>query len=308
MSQFPVRVVAVFLFLANTSCGARIREDLFGPAQDAGIVTASQITEASGIVASRKNPGVIWVHNDSGDAPRVFALDTRAGLLGVCTIAGAQARDWEDIAVGPGPDPNRQYLYIGDIGDNNARHRSVRVYRVAEPNLDPGQPFGQMEIGPAATIELTYPDGPQNAETLLVDPLTCDIYLITKSILLPCKVYRAAWPQPLHTPIRLEPVVVLPWPLATGGDISPDGREVIVRSYYYASLWVRPEGELLWRAFEGQQIGLPLAGEPLGEAIAFDSQGRGYFTLSEKAKPRLYHFERRSHADDSTLLDAPSRD
>lgn len=295
-------VAAIALALAGVSCGAPVEKGQFQAVQRSAVVRTPFIEEASGIVASRKNPGVIWVHNDSGDAARLYAIDTKAALLGICVVSGAHARDWEDIAVGPGPDPNQQYLYIGDIGDNNARHPSVRIYRVPEPDLNPGRPFGEMPIGPAETIELTYPGGPRDAETVLVDPQTKDIYLITKRDLF-CKVYRAAWPQSTTSPVELEHVAVLPWALATGGDVSPDGREVIVRSPHNASLWARPDGEPLWRAFEGKQIGLPLAPEPQGEAISFDSEGRGYFTLSEKANPQLYYFERIVETDTSALSD-----
>mgnify|MGYP002682750876 CR=1 FL=1 len=68
------------------------------------------------------------------------------------------------------------------------------------------------------------------------------------------------------------------------------GRRIIVRGPYNASLWVRPEGEPLWKAFEGKHVGIPLIGEPQGEGICFDGKGLGYFTLSEKANPPLYYF------------------
>ena len=304
MNRSIPHVIALALALTGTSCGAPVRNDRFLKAQKLGVVRTPLIKEASGMVASRKNPGVIWVHNDSGDAPRLFALDANANLLGICTIVGVQARDWEDIAIGPGPDPNQQYLYIGDIGDNTARHPSVRVYRVSEPDLDPAHAFGERRLGPAETIELTYPGGPRDAETLLVDPQTRDIFLIAKRELL-CRVYRAAWPQSTASPTVLERVVTLPWAFATGGDISPDGREVIVRSLHNASLWTRADGKPLWQAFRGPQIGLPLASEPQGEAISFDSEGQGYFTLSEKANAPLYYFGRIADKNNSPLSDAP---
>ena len=99
-------------------------------------------------------------------------------------------------------------------------------------------------------------------------------------------------PSP-HSTIRarvLEKVAILPWGLAVAGDVSPDGRRIIVRGPYNASLWVRPEGEPLWKAFEGKHAGIPLIGEPQGEGICFDGNGLGYFTLSEKANPPLYYF------------------
>jgi hypothetical protein len=271
------------------SCASLAWSDEFKAGESAGVVASSAIREASGIVASRQNTDILWVHNDSGDLPRLFAIDREANLIGVCMVEGACARDWEDIAIGPGPDPNLHYLYIGDIGDNEAKYPSVRVYRVAEPKVTASEPFGQMGVGPAETIELTYPDGPRDAETLLVDPLTEDIYIITKRDLF-CKVYRATAPHDTVGTRMLKKVAVLPWGLAVAGDVSPDGRRIIVRGPYHASMWTRPEGQPLWRAFEDQPIGIPLRMEPQGEGICFDGRGRGYFTISERAHPTLYYF------------------
>ncbi len=254
------------------------------------------VREASGIVASRQNPGVLWVHNDSGDAARIFAIDAKAVFLGVCNIAGARARDWEDIAAGPGPDPNRHYLYIGDIGDNQGRRPDVTVYRVSEPGVDATRPFGTTTAGPADAIVLTYPDGPRDAETLLVDPLTRDIYIISKREMF-SKVYLAAWPQSTTQRTEMRPVALLPWGFAVAGDVSPDGRRVIVRGIFNASRWNRPAREgtpgdpvPLWRAFADRQVQLPLMDEPQGEGICFDNKGAGYFTIGEMDYPPLHYF------------------
>ena len=88
----------------------------------------------------------------------------------------------------------------------------------------------------------------------------------------------------------MEKVAALPWGFAVGGDVSPDGRRVIIRSPFNASIWIRPDGEPLWKAFQGKSVGIPLMAEPQGEAICFDSKGQGYFTVSEKAHPTLYYF------------------
>jgi len=277
------------LIFVGSSCGSAARSDEYLAGQRMGVVQSDLLREVSGIAASRRNPGVLWVHNDSGDAPKVYAIDTKAELLGACTIRGATLRDWEDIAIGPGPDPNQQCLYIGDIGDNQAKRANVTIYRVAEPRVDSTAPFGRMVIGPAETITLTYPDGPRDAETLLVDPLTRDIYIISKRTLF-SRVYLAAFPQSTTQRTTMKSVAVMPWGFATGGDVSPDGRRVIVRGMFNASLWERPAGEPLWRAFSGKQVQIPLADEPQGEAICFDAEGQGYFTISEMAHPPLYYF------------------
>jgi hypothetical protein len=301
----PMRGRSVFtgvlLSLASLSfsCASFAKSHEFLASRQMGVIQSDLLREISGIAASRRNPGVLYVHNDSGEAPKVYAINEKAQLLGVCNVRGANHRDWEDIAVGPGPDPNQPYLYIGDIGDNGAKYPEVIVYRVPEPKVDAVKPFGQMTIGLAEAIRLVYPDGPRDAETLLVDPLTRDIYIISKRDLIP-KVYRAAFPQSWHpglrseasTPrIKLEQVAVLPFgSFPTGGSVSPDGRRVVVRGMFNIALWERSAGGPLWRAFSGKPASLPVANEPQGEAICFDGKGQGYFTISEGTHAPLHYF------------------
>jgi hypothetical protein len=300
------RVCAVVLLssvLLNSSCASFAKSDAFLSGRMMGKLESDALRELSGIAASRRNPGVLYVHNDSGDAPQIYAISEKAQLLGTCHIRGATQRDWEDIAVGPGPDPDRSCVYIGDIGDNAAKRPEIIVYRVPEPQIDAVTPFDQMTTGAAEALRLVYPDKPRDAETLLVDPLTRDIYIISKRELAP-RVYRAAYPQSTSRQTKLEQVAVLPLGLfPTGGDVSPDGRHVIVRGMFNAALWERPVDERssnaksrvedpvpLGRAFSGQPRAIPIATEPQGEAICFDSKGAGYFTISEGRHPTLYYF------------------
>ena len=110
--------------------------DVYGPPSTITTIKEKSISESSGLVASRSTPGVYWTHNDSGDGPFIYAFDTHGDSRGIFRVTGAQARDWEDIAAGPGPQANKSYLYIGDIGDNNKTRDEVIVYRVAEPTLN----------------------------------------------------------------------------------------------------------------------------------------------------------------------------
>ena len=279
-------VLCFFLYLSSMVKAQPVK---FLPGRQVGTVQTTLIKEASGIVASRKNSGVLWVHNDSGNSANLYAIESKGKLLGIYRIKGARCRDWEDIAIGPGPDPQHDMLYIGDIGDNQAKYSSITVYRVQEPAVDPNQNSVERMMGPAAAIELVYSDGPKDAETLMVDPLNGDIYIISKRELL-CRVYRAAYPQSTQKPNNLELVTRLPWGLAVGGDVSPDGKRVMVRGVFNASLWIRPEGEPLWRAFRSTHVALKLVQEPQGEGICFDAAGRGYFTIGEMEHPPLYYF------------------
>ena len=93
-----------------------------------GIVAYDKIDEASGIASSKINPDIIWVHNDSGDLAKLYAVKLDGSYLGVLRLPGIIAKDWEDMCLGPGPNDNVDYIYIGDIGDNFARKNKKRIY------------------------------------------------------------------------------------------------------------------------------------------------------------------------------------
>jgi hypothetical protein len=207
------------------------------------------------------------------------------------TLKGARVRNWEDIAIGPGPDPNIDYLYVGDIGDNNAKKKRITIYRVPEPAVDVNQsPIGAV-LDNVEAIELQYPAGPRNAETLMLDPLTKDLYIVSKETA--TKVYRAPYPQSTSELTMLELVATIPWGTATGGDISPDGTLIVVRGYFAASLWVRDKEAAVKDVFAGRECPVPLILEKQGEAICFDANGSGYFTTSEGTRQPIYYFPRK---------------
>lgn len=105
----------------------------FGAPIDRGVLDNAEIDEASGLVASRKNLGALWTHNDSGGDTKVYLLSDRGATQATYRLMGAKSRDWEDIAIGPGPVEDETYLYVGDIGDNNAHYSVKTVYRFVEP-------------------------------------------------------------------------------------------------------------------------------------------------------------------------------
>ena len=259
---------------------------------DAGEIAFDQLTEASGIAASFDHDNVLWTHNDSGDRARVMALDASGRHLGVYTLAGARNRDWEDIALGPGPDPGVSYLYVGDIGDNAGRHDSIQIYRAAEPPIDAGQSPVDTTLQSVDTITLVYPDGPRDAETLMVDPATRDLYIISKR---EAKVgmYVARYPHNTETPVVLDHVATLPFSLATGGDISPNGDAILIKSYTNVYYWPRHSNQSVEEALQSPQKPLYYEAEPQGEAICWHNDGIGYYTTSEEvrgAPAHLYYY------------------
>ena len=273
----------------------------FAKATSSGSVSGGALTEASGLVAGRRNPGTLWTHNDSGAGPRLYALSTKGATLASYDVAGATAQDWEDIAIGPGPAAGTSYLYVGDIGDNSTSRANVQVYRVAEPDVRGASPGAPISLSGVERLTLSYPDGAHNAETLLVDPRGGDVYIVAKSTDGVSPVFRATAPLSASTTNKLQRVAVLRFGTgalpgdrkATGGDISPRGDEIIVRTYDSAFLWRRAAGGTVADALAGSPCAVPLANEPQGEALGFAADGSGYYSLSEGSKQPLYFYARR---------------
>jgi PKD repeat protein len=267
------------------------------PAYKAGAAAvdldAAALLEASGLAFSRQSPGVLWTHNDSDpDGPRVYAFATATGaLLGTYTLQGAEVKDWEDMALGPGPVADKQYLYVGDIGDNNTDRNSVKVYRAPEPPIDVDQAGVMAAIGGVEALSFTYPGGARDSESLLVDPVSGDLFLVTKVVGASAGVFRAAAPLQSGALEHVADADLGAMGLATGGSVSAAGDWVVVRSYFSARMWSRPQGMPLAQAFLSTPCTVPLAMEIQGEAIAFAAEGLTYYTVSEGETPPLFRFD-----------------
>ncbi|MCP5061573.1 MAG: T9SS type A sorting domain-containing protein [Ignavibacteriae bacterium] len=282
--------ILISLFISNLAISQE-----FDFRVDKGIIESDDIVEASGIAASSKNQGVLWTHNDSGGKSIVFAFDSTGKHLGNYIIAGIQNRDWEDIAIGPGPIEGEQYLYIGEIGDNSLRYNTKNIYRILEPQVSVDQNPIDSILYDVERIAFQYPDGKHNAETLMIDPLTLDIYVVSKAA--NSKVYRASWPYTFYsTPTlnvdTLEFIFELPFETAVGGDISPDGKEILIKKTNVIYYWNRNDGQTVEEAFEGSIKTVPYFKEPSGEAVCWVSDLSGYYTISEGWHPHLYFYPR----------------
>jgi hypothetical protein len=236
-----------------------------------GRVDAAGATELSGLALSRS--GLLWAHNDSGDSPRLFAFDRRGRLRREVAVGNAQAIDWEDIAI------RGRTLYVGDIGDNLAQRPNVTVYRLAEPRTTSAQ---------AQRIDLRYADGARDAETLLVDPRTGAIVVVTKDLGGVAGVYVAAKGK-LVKRATLELGVGQP---LTAGDVSADGRTIVLRSYDRAFVYPRRRGESLVHALRRKPCtaGADLLDEGQGESLALTRDGRAFYTLPEGVNPILRRY------------------
>lgn len=324
--RFPVPVALILCLLGFSACQhapiptsveaakpapTRSREqkstpsqsETYGPPRVLGRLDDAAINESSGIVASRANPGLYWTHNDSGDGPNIYALDEHGARRGTWRVRGASARDWEDIAAGPGPQSGSSYLYIGDIGDNEARRSEIIVYRVKEPTIKPTD-SSSSKLKPLVTdetevIRLRYPDGAHDAESLLVHPVTGDLFIVSKIPFANPTVYKAAAPLNTNGPTTLKRIAELNVPslfggLITGGDISPDGLRVALCDYVDGYELVlgdaRAPFDQIWR----QPLKpLDLGKRKQGESIAYRLDGRALLATSEGAHPPLIEVLRR---------------
>jgi hypothetical protein len=263
----------------------------YGQPTTVAIIKDKSISESSGLVASRTTPGAYWTHNDSGDGPFIYAFDTRGDSFGTFRVNGAEARDWEDIAAGPGPQPNRSYLYIGDIGDNDAVRPDVIVYRVAEPALSTStRKFTKSRPGStelAEAIRLKYPDGKHDAEALLIHPRTGNLYIVTKVLIANPVVYEAVAPLTVGKSITMrrvgEPrVPSLFGGAITGGSISPDGRRVALCDYFSGYELALPAGmsnfDDIWKQ---KMTSFDLGKRKQGESITYRLDGKAFLATSE---------------------------
>ena len=266
----------------------------------AGFVTNLSIREASGVAARRRYGNVLWVHNDSGDTNRVFAIATNGAPFATYLLGGAEADDWEDIAVGPGPVADTSYVYVGDIGDNGANRNSIEVYRFPEPEVTTS--LLNITLTNVDRLEFRYPDSRgENAETLLVDPTNGDIYVVSKDGSGEARVYRASPPfvpldrvtMTLVTTLQFGTAPLIGDTSTTAGDFSPSGNLLAIRTYDTAYAWRRPAGTTVDAALATAPCPLPVRSEGQGEAFGFNRDGTGYFTLGEGSLVQLSSYAAR---------------
>lgn len=238
-----------------------------------GRAVGPALTELSGLVRTRA--GTFWTHNDSGDSARVFELGRDGGLLHEVQLSGVEAVDWEDIAL------RGRTLYVGDIGDNLGQRKSIAVYRFAIP---------QGTAATATKVELRYPDRAHDAEALLVDPRTGQLAIVTKNLGGAADVYTATRAGALKKAATVELGL---GQAVTAGDVSADGRTIVLRTYDSAYVWRKPRAQSLAAALEREPdctAGAELLDEGQGETLALSRDGRAFYTLPEGAKPVLRRY------------------
>ena len=217
-------------------------------------LTDPRLTEISGMAPSQLHSGVLWVHNDSGDKARLYAVQlSNCAVVGELALRDVSARDFEGLAAGVDAQ-GRPVLWVGDIGDNRDSWSDVSIYRIREPKKL-GKTSAQVQ-----RYRFTYEDRPHNAETLLADPDSQQLWIVTKQMAsgsiyaLPKKLRKSG----INTARKIGSATGL----ITDGAIKPDGTTFVLRDYFDAQFFRGlPEGVV------DEKIDLP--GQIQGEAIAW---------------------------------------
>lgn len=290
-------LLSVFIVLFLLSTGYAYYRFKQRSKEISGFMQSPELKETSGIAASGIFKDTYYVHNDSGDTSRFFAINPDGKLR--TTLYFQQDKevtypqlDCEDIAVGNGPHRDKSYVYLADIGDNFNMRPYVTIYRFEEKPFWMDKPVEKI---PTAQLHLTYPDGPKDAETLMLDPLQKLLYIVNKrtdSI----RIYTT----PLNFKDKEKRVLTLrskilipgfkPFKYVTAGDISKDGKKILLKSYGNVYYWERKGDEPIWETMKRQPASLPYDIQRQGEAIGFTPDGEGYYTTTEGAFAAIYYY------------------
>jgi hypothetical protein len=248
--------------------------------QPLGRLDERLIPEASGIVKSRRYPGIYWVHNDSGNPPLIFAIRGNGRIARQFRLEVPNV-DWEDIAT-----DDNGHLYVGDIGNNTGVLPVRAIYRIDEP--DPGSPARE-PLKASSVSFYSMPQGSRfDAESLVVDGRSAMLvakYLDGREAQLFS--VPLAPPSPLVHPARPRPIGRLSGfsEPATGADLSQDGMHLAVCSSTVTRIYRRPDSRsAAWQLHaEVRYESLPIEGIGWdGQDLVLVAEGGGFYRLAEK--------------------------
>jgi hypothetical protein len=255
------------------------------------------INEASGMVRSPNGATHLWLHNDSGDTARVFAVGPEGQDLGIVDLNDAVFVDAEDIAGSSCPDLSAPCLWVGDFGNNFGGRVDQTIYVIEEPAPE----AGTADIG--WRLPMALPDSTINVEAMVVFPDASGIVIIVKEDVVRPDVYYAEGPFADGVPAEFERVGTIEafgvdlnqGLLVTAADLHPSGTQLLLRTYTGIGLYELDSPlDLTEPTSLGGELITVFTAEPQGEAISFDDSGMAYWTVSERANevanPPLYHF------------------
>ena len=268
----------------------------YGSVVNAGAVVNPELTEISGLAASRAHPGVLYAHNDSGGRAVIYLVATTGADLGELVLDGGANADWEDIALGPCP--SGTCIYVGEIGDNSLLNPGpYAIYRVAEPALaTPTVSIGSVGVS-FERFALRYPNDEHfNSESLMVHPVTGDVYVVTKpDPFKKASAYKATAPLSSTSVNNLIKLTTLRVPdqldQLTAGDIDVCGTTMLIRSYNSMYQFTLEPAAAFDSIFSSPftRVPAPLfkVQETQGESVTW-APGGGYYTVAEGVSQTIH--------------------
>lgn len=269
----------------------------FAPFKQVGALPASlspvgTLHECSGLELSRQNPGVLWAHDDAGNGNRLVALASDGSLLQQYRLGTQPNIDWEDIAIGPGPVPGADYLYLADIGDNKLSRGSLQLLVVAEPRV-PASPGPELRLAAVQAYPCRYPNQLHDAETLLIDPVDGRPYILTKESTSTGRAFVYSYPLPLDAnrtkALKLEGSFAAADPRFSAGDVSADGWWIVIRNQSAIYAFERGAASRgFFSAFQQTPCVALATGQGNAESLCLAPDGRALFTTAEAQGAAIY--------------------
>jgi hypothetical protein len=264
---------------------------------------SKEINESSGLAVSKCQPHVFWTQNDTADGPFIYALNSRGVSLGTFRIPNARNIDWEDMATVK-TTAGECFLFIGEIGDNDLKRDVHEIYRLHEPvvsNANGGTSKAEPLAGPEPEVlHFKYPDGQFNAEALMFEPTTQNIYVVTKEFSGPASVYELR-PDFSSADVQVAEKIAeislqaSPIGLVTGGSISPDGKRVVLCDYFAGyEFTLPPEAKKFDEIWKERPVAFDLGPRKVGESVAFGDDVNNIFATTEGINAPLIRVHRQT--------------
>ena len=262
-----------------------------------GVVQDRRLTEISGIETSHKNPGLFWVHNDSGNPPELFLISPVGQTVARVELAGASNIDWEDLCVFDAW--GKSYVCVADVGDNIGTRNRYQLYLFEEPVLQLETESGnvlEIKIEDVRRLDFEYEDGSGNCEAIAFDSQQNAVFLCKKRLdysrsTRPLGIYRLPLLPDLtsgDSNVAMRVAEIADY-YVTAMDFSTDSRQLLIRNYVSAKLFTRADAQD-WpsslKSTRYRQFPLPLQRQ--GEAICWSKDGQFAFVVSEFARSPIW--------------------
>lgn len=260
-------------------------------------ISDDRLKEVSGISESQIYDNIIWLHNDSQDKPRIFAINMKGEVIAIVTLKDAINFDWEEIKVVKNPKDSQSYIYIGDTGDNFEVRKDYKFYILKEPIIDTNKLNQEIEIADYQVVNFEYSDKSHDCEAFFVEGN--DIHLFTKRDSM-ALYFLLNNPIPNSKNIANFQIKTkigqfrtrIPTSRIVGADLSNDFQHLLIKSY--DSIYYFRANEDWKNVLNAEPQFVYYVPEVQGEAISWNKNNSGYWTLSEAGpvdvQPVLYYY------------------